>query len=283
MRIIEHIDALRSALGPLRADKRIGLVPTMGNLHDGHLALVSACRRSADVCVASIFVNPMQFGPTEDYLQYPRTPEPDRQRLADAGVDYLFTPGEEEMYPGGRFAQTSVHVPFLSGFLCGAARPGHFDGVATVVLKLLNIVVPHVAFFGEKDYQQLNIIRAFVRHLDVPVEIVGVPTVRAPDGLALSSRNQYLSNDERRVAPRLHEVLCVTRDALLAGRRDFATLERSAVDTLARTGFRPDYVAIRDAGTLRLPTREAKTLSVLGAAYLGRARLIDNVSVELAR
>lgn len=282
MRTITTIDELQAALQIARTGRRVGLVPTMGNLHDGHVALVDECRRLAGVCVVSLFVNPTQFGPHEDFDRYPRTPEADAQRLERGGVDFLFTPSDAEMYPEGHLVQTNVHVPFLSGFLCGAARPGHFDGVATVVLKLLNIVSPNVALFGQKDYQQLTLIRALVKHLNVPVGIVGTPTVRAPDGLALSSRNQYLSPEERAAAPALYRTLRVIGDALMAGRHDFAALEQEGARLLAETGFRPDYVAVRNADTLRLPAIGDRRLAVLGAAHLGKARLIDNVSVELA-
>src|SRR5262245_49505433 len=188
MLTIKTIPEMRLALRTSRSGKRVGLVPTMGNLHDGHVALVEACKRRADICVVSIYVNPLQFGPHEDFDLYPRTPDEDRARLTAAGADFCFMPQDEELYPDGRVAQTNVHVPFLSGFLCGAARPGHFDGVATVVLKLLNIVTPDLAFFGEKDYQQLTLLRTVVRQLDLSVEIIGVPSIRDHDGIALSSR-----------------------------------------------------------------------------------------------
>jgi pantoate--beta-alanine ligase len=278
MRTLTTIDAIRAALATPRKDARIGLVPTMGNLHDGHIALVAACEARCDISIVSIYVNPLQFGPHEDFDRYPRTPDEDLARLASAGTDFVFMPSDGELYPDGRVAQTHVHVPFLSGFLCGAARPGHFDGVATVVLKLLNIVAPHYAFFGEKDYQQLTLLRSLVRHLNVPVEIVGVPTVRADDGLALSSRNQYLSAEERAAAPALYRTIRAIADSLAGGRRDFSALEQEGMQALARAGFRPDYVAIRHAETLRLPSAD-DPFRVLAAGHLGRARLIDNVGV----
>jgi pantoate--beta-alanine ligase len=278
MRTLTTIEAIRAALATPHRDARIGLVPTMGNLHDGHIALVAACRAQCDISVVSIYVNPLQFGPHEDFDRYPRTPDADLARLASAGTDFVFMPADAELYPDGRIAQTHVQVPFLSGFLCGAARPGHFDGVATVVLKLLNIVAPRYAFFGEKDYQQLTLLRSMVRHLNVPVEIVGVPTIRADDGLALSSRNQYLSAEERAAAPALYRAIRAIADSLAAGRRDFSALEQEGMQALARVGFRPDYVAIRHAETLRLPSAD-DPLRVLAAGHLGRARLIDNVGV----
>ena len=279
MRKLTTIESTRAALKAARAGRRLGLVPTMGNLHDGHIALVAACKARTDVSVVSIYVNPLQFGPNEDFDRYPRTPEQDLARLTSAGTDFVFMPEDTELYPDGRGAQSSVHVPFLSGFLCGAARPGHFDGVATVVLKLLNIVLPDCAFFGEKDYQQLTLLRSMVRQLDVPTEIVGVPTIRAADGLALSSRNQYLSTEERATAPTLHRTIRAIADSLGRGREDFAELERGGMLELERAGFRADYVAIRNADTLRLPSRD-DPLRVLAAGYLGRTRLIDNVGVE---
>lgn len=282
MLTLRTIGELKQALDQSRmSGHRIGLVPTMGNLHEGHVALVEACQRRSEVCVVSIYVNPLQFGPHEDFDRYPRTPDEDRARLERAGVDLVYMPTDADLYPDGPGGQTSVHVPFLSGFLCGAARPGHFDGVATVVLKLLNIVCPDCAFFGEKDYQQLTLIRTVVRHLNVATEIVGVPTVRAPDGLALSSRNQYLSAGERTAAPALYRTLRTIADALATGRRDFDALEQQGVNELTKAGFRPDYVAIRNADTLRLPRAADPRLSVLAAAHLGRARLIDNIRVEL--
>jgi len=278
MRQLTTIESTRSALSAARVGKRLGLVPTMGNLHDGHIALVAACKAASDVTVVSIYVNPLQFGPHEDFDRYPRTPEQDVARLVAAETDFVFMPSDAELYPDGRSAQSSVHVPFLSGFLCGAARPGHFDGVATVVLKLLNIVAPDRAFFGEKDYQQLTLLRSMVRQLDVPTEIVGVSTIRASDGLALSSRNQYLSKDERAAAPPLHRTIRAIADSLARGSHDFTELERDGVAELERAGFRPDYVAIRNADTLRLPSPD-DPLRVLAAGHLGRTRLIDNVGV----
>lgn len=263
----------------LRGETNVGLVPTMGNLHAGHLALVQACRRRSATTVASIFVNPLQFAPSEDFESYPRTLAEDRRLFEAEGVDVVFAPNVAEMYPTGRQAHTTIAVPALANTLCGASRPGHFDGVATVVAKLLNIVAPQRAFFGEKDWQQLAVVRAMVRQLDMPVEVVGVPTVRSPEGLALSSRNGYLTDSEIERAPLLHRCLRDVADAIGGGNRDDATLEKAAAERLAEAGFLVDYIAVRDAERLVAPDGETCCLRVLGAARLGAARLIDNVGV----
>ena len=259
----------------------VALVPTMGNLHAGHIALVKHANRLADRVVVSIFVNPMQFGPKEDFGAYPRTPEADRLQLAVAGTDLLFTPEVEEVYPGGMEGVTRVEVPAFSGILDGASRPGHFTGVATVVAKLFNMVQPDVAVFGEKDYQQLLVIRRMAADLCLPIQIVGHPTVREADGLAMSSRNQYLSKSERAQAPLLQRVLRDTEKALREGARGYATLQQQAVEKLTAGGFRPDYVEIRQADTLAPPGEDEKRFVVLGAAWLGKARLIDNLALDL--
>lgn len=279
MLIAHTIRALRTALAERRGAGRVGLVPTMGNLHDGHLALVTAAADECRTTVASIFVNPLQFGAGEDFEDYPRTFDADAAQLESHGVDVLFAPGVEEVYPDGRADSVVVSVPVLSGLLCGADRPGHFDGVATVVAKLLNMVAPDRAYFGEKDWQQLVLIRTMARALDMPVDIVGVPTVRAADGLALSSRNQYLSQDERRGAAQLHRTLIDIREAVASGERDFDMLEDRGRRALAAAGFDVDYVAVRDAETLAEPRDDARALRVLAAARLGRARLIDNLGL----
>lgn len=263
------------------AGHRIALVPTMGNLHAGHLALVTRAHEVADRVVASVFVNPLQFGPTEDFDAYPRTLEADAVKLAEAGVDALFAPDVHTMYPHGQEGMTRVEVPGLSGLLCGATRPGHFAGVATVVNKLFNQVQPDTAVFGEKDWQQLLVIRRMVRDLDMPVEIIGVPTRREPDGLAMSSRNGYLSADERRQAVQLYTLLKQLAQRLQAGERDHALLEAEGSAALQAAGFRPDYLSIRRAEDLEVPGSGDKALIILAAAYLGRARLIDNVQVSL--
>ena len=261
---------------------RVAFVPTMGNLHAGHLSLIEAAHRHGDRFIASLFVNPMQFGPNEDFAHYPRTPDKDAAMLADAGCSLLFMPDAAEIYPHGSQRSTQVAVPELSKILCGEFRPGHFEGVATVVAKLFNIVEPDIAVFGEKDYQQLTIIRRLVADLCMPIEIVGAPTVREPDGLAMSSRNQYLTPEERKIAPRIHQALKHAVNRLQGGERDFGAIEREGTQTLAGHGFRPDYFSIRDAA-LGLPEAHSGELVVLIAARLGKARLIDNLKTVLPR
>jgi pantoate--beta-alanine ligase len=281
--ITEHsVAGLRQRIKRWRdIQQRVALVPTMGNLHAGHLALVKHARRHAERVVVSIFVNPMQFGPKEDFGAYPRTPDADRLQLAAGGADLLFMPEVDEVYPAGVDAVTRVEVPGLSGVLDGASRPGHFTGVATVVTKLFNMVQPDVAIFGEKDYQQLLVIRRMAADLCLPIEIVGHATVRESDGLAMSSRNQYLTRSERGQAPLLQHVLQETAAALRGGSRDFAALQRQAVQRLDAGGFRSDYVEIRQADTLAPVAEGDQRFIVLGAAWLGKARLIDNVAVDL--
>jgi pantoate--beta-alanine ligase len=261
--------------------RRVAFVPTMGNLHEGHLALARLAREHGDAVVASIFVNRLQFGPNEDFDRYPRTMEKDREGLERTGVDVLFAPNEQEMYPVPQLYR--VHPPPLGDELEGAFRPGFFDGVCTVVLKLFNLVRPQVAVFGKKDRQQLKIVRGMVQQFNLPIEIVAGETVRAGDGLALSSRNGYLSPAERAEAPRLHRVLRGIADAIAAGRRDYANLEADGRAELARHGWQVDYVAVRHGLGLRIPHPEAfdhpNLLIVLGAAKLGTTRLIDNVDV----
>ena len=276
---MDVLPAIAAVREQLRQAPEVGLVPTMGNLHAGHIALVRACRGRSKTCVVSIFVNPTQFAPNEDFAGYPRTMDGDLRALEEQGVDVVFAPSVDEMYPHGQDAHVTVSVPALAGTLCGASRPGHFDGVATVVAKLFNIVAPQCAFFGEKDWQQLAVVRAMARQLDMPVEVVGVPTVRADSGLALSSRNAYLAADERERAPLLYRCLTEAADAAAGGAADYAELERAAERKLAAAGFDVDYVAIRDAERLVAPDAATQHLRVLGAARLGRARLIDNVGV----
>ncbi len=281
MQTVHELPALRHALAALRARGPLAFVPTMGNLHAGHLALVREARRRAASVVVSIFVNPLQFGPDEDLDRYPRTLEADRRALQAEGAALLFAPPVEVMYPVPLEQQTRVEVPGIGELYCGASRPGHFTGVATVVCKLFNMVQPDLAVFGRKDYQQLQVIRRMVRDLAMPVEIVGVDTVREPDGLAMSSRNQYLSAQERRIAPTLYRELQRAAERIAAGERDWATLERTVADALAQAGFRPDYVAVADAETLLAPTAESRRLVILAAAWLGQARLIDNIEIPL--
>lgn len=274
------ISGLRGALRAARkAGKSIAFVPTMGNLHDGHITLVKAAKRRADIVVASIFVNPTQFGANEDFTQYPRTLAMDSTLLANAACDLLFAPDSSEMYPDGRSQSTSVSVSGITENLCGASRPGHFTGVATVVSKLFNIVQPDMALFGEKDYQQLAVIRRLTRELCFPVEIIGVPTVRADDGLALSSRNGFLSAEERKQAPLLFQTLSNLRTAIMGGQQDYPMLAQAAQAHLAKCGFQPDYLEVLRQD-LEKPGPEDKELVILVAAKLGKTRLIDNLAFE---
>lgn len=282
MRTYSHTASLRSALHTFRQDgKRIAFVPTMGNLHEGHLDLVRKARSLCDVVVVSIFVNPLQFGPNEDLDAYPRTLAADKEKLFAEGVHVLYTPGVEEIYPQGMHAQTIVHVPDLGDTLCGKNRPGHFDGVTTVVSKLFNIVQPEVAVFGEKDFQQLSIVRKMVADLCLPIDIVGVRTGRNEDGLALSSRNGYLSSEQRHIAPLLNKTLNNTRDAIACGFDNFLQLESHARMKLREAGFEPDYFTICDAHTLQPVTDDTEEIAILAAARLGNTRLIDNVRLAL--
>jgi pantoate--beta-alanine ligase len=249
----------------------------MGNLHAGHLALVKAARALADRVVVSIFVNPLQFGEGEDLDSYPRTLERDVQMLEGEGTDLLFSPTVTTMYPKPQAQQTRVEVPGISELLCGASRPGHFVGVATVVCKLFNMVQPDVGVFGKKDFQQLMVIRRMVEDLAMPVRVVGVETLREADGLAMSSRNGYLTADERAVAPELYRVLSEVRERLVAGSDDYAGLESEAAAALQAQGFGPDYVAIRRSADLVSPAAGERELVILAAAHLGNARLIDNI------
>lgn len=259
--------------------ERIGFVPTMGNLHAGHLRLVEVARQHCDRVVVSIFVNPMQFGAGEDYTRYPRTLEADQAQLAARQVDLVFVPEVADMYPEGPEQTTYIEIPGLTTGLEGAHRPGHFRGVATVVNKLFNIVQPDVAVFGEKDFQQLLVIRRMVRDLDMPIEILGEATVREADGLALSSRNQYLTVEQRQQAPALYETLQYLRARLQQNGVDYTDLEQDAIMRLEKKGFSPDYVAIRHSETLQEPQSHTDPLVILAAARLGQTRLIDNLRV----
>ena len=281
MIIVQAIDALREELSAWRkAGETVAFVPTMGNLHAGHMALVERARQLGSKVVVSIFVNPTQFDRKEDLAAYPRTLAEDCAQLQTAGAAMVFTPTPAMMYPAGGLA-TRVEVPGISELLEGAARPGHFTGVATVVCKLFNLVQPDVAVFGEKDFQQLMLIRQMVRDLDMNIRIEGLPTVREADGLAMSSRNGYLTAAERQLAPGFNRVLREVVDALHKGRHDYAFLQADAAKSLESRGFRPDYVEIRRAFDLLPPEQGDSDLVVLGSAWLGKARLIDNLPLTL--
>jgi len=280
---VTTVAAVRERVSAWRAaGRRIAFVPTMGNLHAGHSSLLSAARHRADHVVASVFVNPLQFGPNEDFTRYPRSLAEDEMLLAEANCDLLFAPGVADIYPDGD-QPTRVHVRGLSETLCGQFRPGHFDGVATVVAKLFGIVGADVAVFGEKDYQQLLVIRRMTVDLALPIEIVGAPTVRAADGLALSSRNRYLSDEGRARASAIYQALRETVEAIDAGAADYRELERRGSAALTRAGMRVDYFAIRDAADLSEPGSASAELAVLTAAWIGRSRLIDNLRVHRPR
>jgi pantoate--beta-alanine ligase len=278
MNTVKTVRELRAVVARARSEgKRIALVPTMGNLHSGHIALITKAVQRADFVIASIFVNPLQFGPTEDLASYPRTLAADQEQLLQAGCHLLFTPTVEEMYPHGMADQTIVRVPVVSEGLCGGSRPGHFDGVSTVVSKLFNMVQPDLAIFGQKDFQQLAVVNALVRDLNMPIQIIGEPTVRAADGLALSSRNGYLTEDQRAAAPALYRVIKQIGAALQNGEQDHRQLISDGISALEAAGFRADYLEIRNAVNLRPATPGDHDLVVLGAAFMGKTRLIDNL------
>ena len=282
MLIIETLPLLRQHIRRLRQEgKRVALVPTMGNLHDGHMTLVEEAKTRADVVIVSIFVNPMQFDRAEDLANYPRTLQEDCEKLNKRKVDYVFAPAIAEIYPQGTESHTFVDVPGLSTMLEGASRPGHFRGVSTIVSKLFNLIQPDIACFGEKDFQQLALLRKMVADMGYDIEIVGVPIIRAKDGLALSSRNGYLTADQRKIAPGLYKVLSSVADKLKAGERDQDEIITLAEQALNEKGFRADDIQIRDADTLLELTGNSKRAVILMAAWLGKARLIDNQSVEL--
>ncbi|EPD0467331.1 pantoate--beta-alanine ligase [Escherichia coli] len=283
MLIIETLPLLRQQIRRLRMEgKRVALVPTMGNLHDGHMKLVDEAKARADVVVVSIFVNPMQFDRPEDLARYPRTLQEDCEKLNKSKVDLVFAPSVKEIYPNGTETHTYVDVPGLSTMLEGASRPGHFRGVSTIVSKLFNLVQPDIACFGEKDFQQLALIRKMVADMGFDIEIVGVPIMRAKDGLALSSRNGYLTAEQRKIAPGLYKVLSSIADKLQAGERDLDEIITIAGQELNEKGFRADDIQIRDADTLLEVSETSKRAVILVAAWLGDARLIDNKMVELA-
>lgn len=287
MRVVSTIAEIREVVRQWReVGETIGFVPTMGNLHEGHLRLVEEAHERADHVVVSIFVNPMQFtdasGNGGDFERYPRTLEADQKKLSALGikVDIVFAPSVKEVYPDGFENETRVEVPGLSDILCGAFRPGHFTGVATVVAKLFNMVQPHVAIFGEKDFQQLLVIRRMVSDLCFPVEIVGMPTVREHDRLAMSSRNQYLDKEERDKAALLNQLLVRTRHRIQKGSKNYQELEEIAFSELEESGFKPEYFTVRNAHDLQPASSSDKDLVILVAAWLGKARLIDNIRVR---
>lgn len=283
MQVYHHIASLREALSKERRQgKRVSLVPTMGNLHQAHLALVASAREHSDVVVASIFVNRLQFGLHEDWDRYPRTLAEDTRKLRDSQCDYLFCPEEQEIYPNGMDQQTRVVVPTMADCLCGASRPGHFEGVTTVVTKLFNIVQPDVSVFGLKDYQQLALIRRMVEDLCLPITIVAGAIVREADGLAMSSRNCYITPDERPRANQLYLSLSWVGEQVHAGRRDYLDLEQEARAQIVKAGFRPDYVSICDSRTLNPAADDDREIAVLAAMYTQGARLIDNMTLRLA-
>ena len=285
MQIIETISGLRVAL---KNQADIAFVPTMGNLHAGHMQLVESAKKHSAMVVVSIFVNPLQFGPNEDLANYPRTLEADIAKLAAVGVNVLFIPSVSEMYPdfdGKNLNQTMViQPPAIADMLCGASRPGHFAGVATVVLKLLNVVRPTIAIFGQKDFQQLFIIQQLVQQFNLPIEIIAEPTVREADCLAMSSRNSYLSADERMAAPLLSKMLLNIKLAITSGNYDYASLEQQATEQLERAGWVVDYISVREMASLLPPPTQLKNhaeLIILGAARLGKTRLIDNLIIQI--
>lgn len=282
MQIFHHVAGLQAALSVARAQgKTIGFVPTMGNLHAAHLALVNIAQAHCDIVVASIFVNRLQFGLNEDWDKYPRTLEGDAEKLRGEGCDFLFCPEESEIYPNGMDAQTRVIVPTMANVLCGASRPGHFDGVTTVVTKLFNIVQPNAAVFGVKDFQQLAIIRRMVEDLYIPVNIIAGDIVREDDGLAMSSRNGFILPAERSRANQLNKSLNWVCEKIASGERDFYALESDAKEQIAVAGFKPDYLSVCESRTLTPAACDDKAITVVGAMYTENARLIDNVSISL--
>lgn len=280
MKILNSIATLRAQISACRQNgERIAFVPTMGNLHNGHLKLVDVAKSHADRVIVSIFVNPMQFGKNEDLDSYPRTLEADCAGLTAHGADAVFTPTPDMMYPRGLDVQTFVEVPLLGDLHCGASRAGHFRGVSTIVCKLFNLVQPDIACFGQKDYQQLAIIRQMVADLSLPIEIIGVPTERAENGLALSSRNGYLTPQQLATAPKLYQLLQQLRTQILAGNHDYRSLELQTKQQLSAAGFTPDYIDISDQTDLTLATGAEQAKVILAAAWLGNTRLIDNLEV----
>ena len=284
MLIIDSVALLRREIRDFRKNnKRIALVPTMGNLHEGHMTLVEEAKARGDVVVVSIFVNPMQFERADDLERYPRTLQEDCEKLNKRGVDLVFAPSPAEVYPKGLATQTQVDVPVISTILEGASRPGHFRGVSTIVSKLFNLVQPQVACFGQKDFQQLALLRTMVEDMGYDIEIIGVPIVRAKDGLALSSRNGYLTNDERKLAPQLNRIMNALAERLSQGERHIDEMLQDTAQQLRQAGFTPDELFIRDAKTLQELSVDSTSAVILMAAWLGKARLIDNQQVDLTQ
>jgi len=282
--IIDSVALLRREIRDFRKNnKRIALVPTMGNLHEGHMTLVEEAKARGDVVVVSIFVNPMQFERPDDLERYPRTLQEDCEKLNKHGVDLVFAPSPAEIYPKGLATQTQVDVPVISTILEGASRPGHFRGVSTIVSKLFNLVQPQVACFGQKDFQQLALLRTMVEDMGYDIEIIGVPIVRAKDGLALSSRNGYLTNDERKLAPQLNRIMNALAERLSQGERHIDEMLQDTAQQLRQAGFTPDELFIRDAKTLQELSVDSTSAVILMAAWLGKARLIDNQQVDLTQ
>lgn len=282
MQVFHHIQSLREALAAERkAGKRVGFVPTMGNLHSAHIELVKIAQQNCDVVVTSIFVNPLQFGLNEDWDKYPRTLAADSAKLEAVGCNYLFCPDEKEIYPNGMAEQTRVIVPTMTDVLCGSSRPGHFEGVTTVVTKLFNIVQPDEAVFGIKDFQQLAVIRRMVEDLCIPIKITAGEIFRETDGLAMSSRNGFITPDERPKVAILNRSLNAIKQAITDGRRDFTVLVDEARTQIEAAGFRVDYISICNSRTLEMAAHDDREITILGAMYTQGARLIDNVSVVL--
>lgn len=284
MLIIDSVALLRREIRDFRTNnKRIALVPTMGNLHEGHMTLVDEAKARGDVVVVSIFVNPMQFERPDDLERYPRTLQEDCEKLNKRGVDLVFAPSPAEVYPKGLTTQTQVDVPLISTILEGASRPGHFRGVSTIVSKLFNLVQPQVACFGQKDFQQLALLRTMVEDMGYDIEIIGVPIVRAKDGLALSSRNGYLTSEERKLAPQLNKIMNALAERLSQGERHVEEMLQETAQQLREAGFTPDELFIRDAKTLQELSVDSTSAVILMAAWLGKARLIDNQEVDLTQ
>lgn len=282
MQTVSDITQLREIRRQWKVEnKSIAFVPTMGNLHQGHLKLVKEAKKHADIVVVSIFVNPLQFGAEEDLDAYPRTIEDDKNALNELGVNLLFMPKADDIYSRGLEQQTFVEVPGLSYMICGASRPGHFRGVATIVCKLFNMVQPNNAFFGEKDFQQLQVIKAMVTDLSMNLSIHGVPTERESDGLAMSSRNNYLNTEQRAIAPALYKTIQAMKSDIQSGRRDFSVLCAAYKTELAKSGIKPDYIDIRSSVSLLQPSHEDTELVILAAGFLGKTRLIDNIQLSI--